>query len=98
VDGPAEIRQFHRAVPAQQQILRLDVPMDHVFRMAIGECVRQLPDILQSQGDPFKKAESETEAAVASSNFFSSRNLANNSPPGANSRIKYTRVVSWKYP
>ena len=45
VHAPAKVADLELAVDAEKQILRLDVPVDDVFRMEVGEGVCHLVDI-----------------------------------------------------
>ncbi len=51
VDGPAEIGDLQLPVDANQDVLRFDVPIDHVLRVAILQGVRHLEHVLQEGGD-----------------------------------------------
>ena len=45
VHAPAKVADLELAVDAEKQILRLDIPVDDVFRMEVGEGVCHLVDI-----------------------------------------------------
>ena len=44
--GPAKVRDLEFAAHVEEQILRLDVPVDHVVRVAVVDRAQQLPQAL----------------------------------------------------
>ena len=49
VDRPAEVCDLQLPVGSQQQVLWLDVPVDHLLRVAVVQSIRQLHDVLRRE-------------------------------------------------
>ena len=46
---PAKVCYLQLPVGPQQQVLRLDVPVDDFLSVAVVQCIRQLHDVLEKQ-------------------------------------------------
>jgi len=53
VNTPTEISNLELSVDSEEEVLRLDISMDDVFPMEVGESVGHLSDVLEraSEGD-----------------------------------------------
>lgn len=49
MDRPAEVCYLQLPTEPQQQVLRLDVPVDHFLRVAVVQGIRQLHYVLEKQ-------------------------------------------------
>jgi len=49
VDGPAKISNLDVALGVQQQVFRLDISMNHLLTVTVGESIRHLADVTSGQ-------------------------------------------------